>query len=62
MNNIHLNILGSPPFINILNELEFNNIINSRSELNYNDKQTVIKILFAENLKISEVKNYLLKN
>jgi hypothetical protein len=62
MNNIHLNILGSPPFINILNELEFNNIINSRSELNHNDKQTVIKILFTENLKISEVKKHLLKN
>ena len=62
MNNIHLNILGSPPFINILNELEFNNIINSRSELNHNDKQTGIKILFTENLKISEVKKHLLKN
>ena len=62
MNNIHLNILGSPPFINILNELEFNNIINSRSELNHNDKQTVIKILFTENLKISEFKKHLLKN
>jgi hypothetical protein len=62
MNNIHLNILGSPPFINILNELEFNNIINSRSELNRNDKKIVVKILFVENLKMSEVKNYLLKN
>ena len=62
MNNIHLNILGSPPFINILNELEFNNIINSSSELNRSDKKIVVKILFVENLKMSEVKNYLLKN
>jgi hypothetical protein len=62
MNNIHLNILGSPLFVNILNEIEFNNIINSSSELNRNDKKIVVKILFAENLKISEVKNYLLKN
>jgi hypothetical protein len=62
MNNIRLNILGSAPFINILNELEFNNIINSSSKLNYNDKIIVVKILFAENLKISEIKNYLLKN
>jgi hypothetical protein len=62
MNNIHLNILGSPPFVNILNEIEFNNIINSSSELNRNNKKIVVKILFAENLKISEVKNYLLKN
>jgi hypothetical protein len=62
MNNIHLNILGSPLFVNILNEIEFNNIINSSSELNRNDKKIVVKILFVENLKMSEVKNYLLKN
>ena len=28
MNNIHLSILGSAPFINILNELEFSNSLN----------------------------------
>jgi DNA-binding response OmpR family regulator len=62
MNNIHLSILGSGPFINILNELEFNNIINSSSKLNYNDKKIEVKILFVENLKIKEVIKYLLKN
>jgi DNA-binding response OmpR family regulator len=62
MNNIHLSILGSAPFINILNELEFNNIINSSSKLNHNDKKIEVKILFLENLKIKEVIKYLLKN
>jgi hypothetical protein len=62
MNNIHLSILGSTQFEDILNELGFNNIINLNSELNHNDKIIGIKILFAENLKIREVKNYLLKN
>ena len=62
MNNIHLSILGSTQFIDILNELGFNNIINLNSELNDNDKIIEVKILFAENLKIREVKNYLLKN
>ena len=62
MNNIHLSILGSTQFIDILNELGFNNIINLNSELNHNDKIIGVKILFAENLKIREVKNYLLKN
>jgi DNA-binding response OmpR family regulator len=62
MNNIHLSILGSGPFINILNELEFNNIINSSSKLNHNDKKIEAKILFVENLKIKEVIKYLLKN
>ena len=62
MNNIHLSILGSTQFVDILNELGFNNIINLNSELNHNDKIIGVKILFAENLKIREVKNYLLKN
>ena len=62
MNNIHLNILGSSQFVSILNELKFNNIINSSSELNHNDKILAVKIIFAENLKIKEVRNHLLKN
>ena len=62
MNNIHLSILGSTQFIDILNELAFNNIVNLNRELNHDDKIIGVKILFAENLKIREVKNYLLKN
>ena len=60
MNNIHLSILGSSPFLNILNELEFNNVINSNNQLNHNHKKILVKILFPENLKIKEVRNYLL--
>ena len=62
MNSIHLSILGSTPFSNILNELEFNNILNSYKISNNNDKKILVKILFAENLKINEVKNHLLNN
>jgi DNA-binding response OmpR family regulator len=62
MNNIHLSILGSGPFLNILNELEFNNVINSNNQLNHNHKKFLVKILFPENLKIKEVRNHLLKN
>jgi DNA-binding response OmpR family regulator len=62
MDNAHLNILGSTPFSNILNELEFNNILNQNNISNHSDKKISVKILFAENLKIKEVKNYLLKN
>ena len=62
MNNIHLSILGSAPFSNILNELEFNDILNPANQLNNNNKKILVKILFTENLKIKEVKNYLLKN
>jgi hypothetical protein len=62
MNNIHLSISGSTSFVNILNELEFNNILNPNNHPNLNGKKILVKILFAENLKIKEVKNYLLKN
>ncbi len=62
MNNIHLSILGSVVFSNILNELEFNNILNPNIQLNNNDKKILPKILFTQNLKIKEVKNYLLVN
>jgi DNA-binding response OmpR family regulator len=48
--------LGSEAFSNILNELEFSNTIND------NNKKFLIKIIFAENLKIKQVKNYLLEN
>jgi len=62
MNNIHLSISGSDPFSSILNELDFNNILELSSQLNHNNKKILVNILFTENLKIKDVKNYLLKN
>lgn len=62
MNNIHLTILGSPCFSNILTELDFENSFNTNNKLSYNDKEITVKILFVENLKIKDVKNYLLVN
>ena len=62
MNIIHLSILGSASFSNILSELEFNNVLNLNNISNQSDKKILVKILFVENLKIKAVKNYLLKN
>ena len=62
MNNIQLSVLGSAYFLDILNELEFNNILNPNGNLNQEDKKIPIRIIFAKNLKIKDVKNYLLKN
>ena len=62
MNNINLSILGSVLFTNILNELEFNNILNPTRKINNNEKKILVKILFSQNLKTQDVKNYLLKN
>ena len=62
MHNIDITILGSTTFFNILNELEFKNILNFSNQLNYNNKKILVKILFPENLKIKEVQNHLLQN
>jgi DNA-binding response OmpR family regulator len=62
MNNIHLSILGSTTFSNILNELELNNVFDSNNLSNHINNKILVMILFADNLKIKEVKNYLLKN
>ena len=62
MNNIHLSTLGSTVFSNILNELEFNNILNQNKILDHTEKKLLVKILFADYLKIREVKNSLLNN
>ena len=62
MNNIYLTSLGSKTFSNVLNELEFNNVLNPNNQSHSDDKKTFVKIIFAENLKILEVKKYLLQN
>jgi DNA-binding response OmpR family regulator len=62
MNSTYLTIFGSTTFFNILNELDFNYILNSSSQSRHNQKKYQVKILFADNLNIKDVKNYLLKN
>jgi DNA-binding response OmpR family regulator len=62
MNNIHLSVLGSTSFINILNEMDFNSILNPNIQSNPNDKKILVKILFVENLRVKLIKNILLKN
>ena len=62
MSNIDLSIFGSSTFSSILHELEFNKILNFNSLLKFKEKKIIVKILFVDNLKIKEVKNYLLQN
>ena len=62
MNNIDLSIFGSSTFSNILYELEFNKILYFNSLLKFKEKKIIVKILFVDNLKVKEVKNYLLQN
>ena len=62
MNSVYLSILGSAQFSEILSELDFNNTLNSNNISKHTDKKILVKILFAESLKIKEVKNCLLES
>ena len=62
MNNIHLHIIGSEIFLNLLNELSFDYTINSSKNLKYNSQDSFVRIVFTERLQLTEVKKYFTQN
>ena len=62
MNNIHLHIIGSESFFDLLSELNFNYIISSDKNLKYNNQDSLIRIIFTEKLQLTEVKKYFTQN
>jgi DNA-binding response OmpR family regulator len=62
MNNIHLHIIGSKCFSDLLNELDFNYSISFDKNLKYNDKYFLVRIVFVENLQLLEIKKLFLVN
>jgi DNA-binding response OmpR family regulator len=62
MNNIHLHIIGSKSFPDLLNELDLNYTITSDINLKYNHKDLLIRIVFVEKLKLIEIKKYFNEN
>jgi hypothetical protein len=62
MDNIHLHIIGSHSFSDLLNELNFNYIISSDKKLKYNNKDSLVRIIFVEKLELTIVKNFFLEN
>jgi DNA-binding response OmpR family regulator len=62
MNNIHLHVIGSEPLSNLLKELNFNYNISSNKNLKYNNKDTFVRVIFAEQLQATEIKSYFLEN
>jgi len=62
MDNIHLNILGSRAFSDLLQEINFTNDLNFKTAVSNNKRNYEVKILFPESLKIKVVKEHLLKN
>jgi hypothetical protein len=62
MDNIHLHIIGSHSFSDLLNELNFNYIISSDKKLKYNNKDPLVRIIFVEKLELTIVKKLFLEN
>ena len=62
MNNIHLHIIGSNSFFDLLNELNLNYIISSDKNLKYNNKDLLVRIVFVDKLQLTEVKKFFLEN
>ena len=62
MNNIHLHIVGSQPFFDLLTELNLNYSISSDKNLSYNNKDFLVRIIFVEKLLLTEVKKFFLED
>ena len=62
MKNIHLHIIGSKSFPDLLNELDFNYSISSDKNLKYYNKETIVRIIFVEKLQSLELKKFFLEN
>jgi hypothetical protein len=58
MNNIHLHIIGSEVFSNLLDELGFNSSISSSNNFKYKNQSFVVRVIFGEKLPLTEVKKY----
>ena len=62
MNNIHLDIVGSESFFSLLKEQDFNYNISLNSQGQQNNNCLLIRIIFVEKLKLTEVKKYFNEN
>ena len=63
MNNIHLHIIGSESFANLLSELDLNyNRVGFGKNLKFNNQDSLVRVIFVDQLQISEIKKYFLEN
>ena len=56
MNNVHLHIIGSDSFYELLKELDFNYVISLDGNIKYNTDYFLVRIIFAEVLQLSKLK------
>jgi hypothetical protein len=62
MNNIHLHIIGSESFANLLDELDFNYIVSSGKNLKYKNQDSFVRVIFVDQIQIIEIKKFFLDN
>jgi hypothetical protein len=62
MNNIHLHIIGSKNFYNLLSELDFNYEISIDKNIKHENKHLFVRVIFVENLSLIEIKKFFLEN
>ena len=62
MNNVHLHIIGSQYFSDLLNELNLNYSISSEKNLKSTNKDLIVRIIFCEKFQLSEMKKFFLEN
>jgi hypothetical protein len=62
MNNVHLHIIGSQSFSDLLNELNLNYSISSGKNLKSTNKDLIVRIIFCEKFQLSEIKNFFSEN
>ena len=62
MTNIHLYIIGSEIFYNLLKELDLDYKINQNKDFKYRDQDLLVRIIFVEKLKLSKIKKFFLEN
>ena len=62
MNNIHLHIIGSESFFNLLDELNLNYTVSFDKNLKYKNQNFLVRIIFLEKLSLLEAKKYFLES
>jgi DNA-binding response OmpR family regulator len=62
MSNIHLYIIGSKIFSDLLKELNLNYKISQDKDFIYSNQNSLVRIIFAETLKLMEIKKYTAEN
>ena len=62
MSNIHLYIIGSKIFSDLLKELNLSYKISQDKDFINSNQHSLVRIIFAETLKLMEIKKYTAEN